>query len=431
VTEHCVPANLPSLPLARCRVLDLTRALAGPYCTMILADLGADVIKVESAHGGDITRSWGPFAGEASVYFLSTNRNKRSIAIDLRTPSGLETVRRMAAQCDVLVENFKPPIAEEMGLGYKELSANNPHLIYASISGFGRGGPYETWPGLDQIAQGVSGLMSVTGSAVSGPFRVGIPIADLAAGMWAAIGVLSAMLFRRTSGVGQRVETSLLGSLIGMLSVQGQRYLTLGEVATPTGNDHPVIAPYGAFETKNGFLNIAVATDAMWQDFCQILEIDIAQHPDYRDNAARMANRETLKHLIETRLRTGDKEHWAALLISAGIPAGPINRVDQALEDRHVLDSGCIETVNHPTLGILRQLASPIRFGSSSSPSSRTPPPILGEHTVEILQSFQFDDASIAELLRRGVVVDAKMAPAKREEARVRSGPKEQPSNSV
>jgi crotonobetainyl-CoA:carnitine CoA-transferase CaiB-like acyl-CoA transferase len=417
VTEHRAPTNLPSLPLARCRVLDLTRALAGPYCTMILADLGADVIKVESAHGGDMTRSWGPFAGDISLYFLSTNRNKRSIAIDLRTPSGLETVRRMVAHCDVLVENFKPHIAEQMGLGYEELSVDHPHLIYASISGFGRGGPYETWPGLDQIAQGISGLMSVTGSASCGPFRVGIPIADLAAGMWGAIGILAAMLSRRTSGVGQRVDTSLLGSLIGMLSIQGQRYLTLGEVATPTGNDHPVIAPYGAFQTQNGLLNIAVATDAVWHSFCHILQIDIGQHPDYRDNAARIANRERLKHLIETRLRTHGKEHWAALLISAGIPAGPINRVDQALEDRHVLASGCIETVDHPTLGILRQLASPIRFGSSSSPSSRTSPPILGEHTVEILQSFRFDEASIAELLRRGVVVDAKMS-------------KEQPSSS-
>ena len=425
MTEQANPTH----SLSPCRILDLTRALAGPYCSMILADLGADVIKVESKDGGDISRAWGPFAKDISVYFLSTNRNKRSIAIDLRTPAGLATVRQMAAQCDVLVENFRPHIAEQMGLGYESLSLDNPGLVYASISGFGRGGPCESWPGLDQVAQGVSGLMSVTGSASCGPFRTGIPIADLTAGMWTAIGVLSALLSRQSSGRGQRVDTSLLASLIGMLSIQGQRYLTLGEVATATGNEHPVIAPYGTFEAQDGALNIAVATDAMWRQFCRILKID-AEHPDYCDNAARVANREKLKRLAETQLRTRTKDCWAALFIAAGIPAGPINRIDQALEDHHVLASGCIESLSHPILGIIRQLASPLRFSSSSTSSSRTHPPLLGEHTVEILRDFRFDEASITNLLRSGVVVDAKSSKAQLAEARTRNGQPEQASGS-
>jgi crotonobetainyl-CoA:carnitine CoA-transferase CaiB-like acyl-CoA transferase len=418
--------TIPARSLSYCRILDLTRAVAGPYCSMILADLGADVIKVESKDGGDISRAWGPYAKDISVYFLSVNRNKRSIAIDLRTPAGLETVRKMAAQCDVLVENFRPHIAEQMGLGYETLSIDNPGLVYASISGFGRGGPCESWPGLDQIAQGVSGLMSVTGSASCGPFRTGIPIADLTAGMWAAIGVLSALLSRQSSGRGQRVDTSLLASLIGMLSIQGQRYLTLGEVATATGNEHPIIAPYGAFQTLDGALNIAVATDAMWRRFCHILNIDIAEHPDYYDNAARVANREKLKHLVETQLRTRAKDCWAALFIDAGIPAGPINRIDQALEDRHVLASGCVETVCHPILGIVRQLASPIRFGSFPDPSSRSAPPLLGQHTVEVLQDFHFDEAFISTLINSGIVADAKSSMGQQAMVGTRSGPPDQ-----
>ena len=234
-----------SLPLTGYRIIDLTRALAGPYCTMILADLGADVIKVESLRGGDMSRSWGPFADGVSVFYLSVNRNKQSLAIDLRTPEGLDIIRRLSTEADAFVENFKPGVTEAMGLGYEQLATANPRLVYASISGFGLGGAYEAWPGFDQIAQGMSGLMSITGSAESGPLRVGLPIADLAAGMWTAIGVLAALLHQRATGLGQRVDTSLLGSLVGMLCVQGQRYLSLGEVATRAGNDHPVLAPYG------------------------------------------------------------------------------------------------------------------------------------------------------------------------------------------
>jgi crotonobetainyl-CoA:carnitine CoA-transferase CaiB-like acyl-CoA transferase len=278
--------------------------------------------------------------------------------------------------------------------------------VYASISGFGRGGPYESWPGLDQIAQGMSGLMSITGSAESGPFRVGLPIADLSAGMWAAIGVLAALLHQRATGRGQRVETSLLSGLVGMLCVQGQRYLSLGEVPEPAGNDHPVLAPYGAFSTANGLLNIGVATERMWRTLCRILETDdLAEHPDYRDNEARMRNRDTLRQRLEERLRRRTKEEWAKLCIEAGIPAGPIMRVDETLQDPHVLATRCVETVDHPIFGPLRQLASPVRLGAHSGISCRTPPPMLGAHTVDVLRSFGFAESEIERLLDSGILV--------------------------
>lgn len=402
---------IPSLPLAGCRIIDLTRALAGPFCTMILGDLGAEITKIESVPGGDMSRSWGPFVGDAGIYFLSVNRNKRSLAVDMRSCEGRDLVRRMAADADVLVENFKPGVTEAMGLGYDELASENPRLVYASVSGFGRGGPYESWPGFDQIAQGMSGLMSITGTEESGPLRVGLPIADLAAGMWAAIGVLAALAHCRDTGTGQRVDVSLLGGLIGMLCVQGQRYLSLGQVPPLAANDHPLLAPYGAFETANGLLNIAVATDPMWVALCRLLELnEIADHPDYRDNTARFARRDTLKQLLEERLRSRPKEEWAALCIAAGVPAGPIRRIDETLSDPHVKATGCIETVEHPTLGSVPQLASPIRLSGCAGPSARTSPPLLGQHTREVLRSFGFQEKTISDLLEGGIVFQAGVA---------------------
>ena len=385
-------------------MLDLTRALSGPYCTMILGDLGADVIKVEQLENGDMIRSWGPFAKGISVFYMSTNRNKRDIAIDFRTPGGLDVIRDLARGADVIVENFKVGVMEEMGLGYDALSAANPRLIYASVTGLGRGGPDEKLPALDQVAQGISGLMSITGTEQTSPLRVGLPIADLTAGLWVALGVSAAMIQRQATGRGQRVEASLLGSLISMLSFQGQRYLTLGEVAAPAGNDHPILAVYGAFETANGLLNIAAGTEAMWQKLCSLLDLDaLAQDPRFNDNAARMQNRETLRSLLEGRLRSRTKEEWTTILVGAGIPVGPINKIDEALDNPHVRMSGSIATVEHPTLGLLEQLTTPIRLGGSV-PQPRRPPPLLGQHTVEILREAGFSADRIKALLEGGIV---------------------------
>src|SRR3978361_254131 len=263
-----------ALPLAGYRVLDLSRALAGPFCAVTFADLGGDVLKVDPTPSGEMIRGWGPFDRDVSVYFLSVNRNKRSLALNFRDPAAIDLIRKMAESADVLIENFKPGTMEKMGLDYDDLRKSNPKLVYANITGFGRDGPYGDWPGVDQIAQGMSGLMSVTGARDGDPTRVGIPIGDLVAGMWAAIGVQAALLAREKSGVGQRVETSLLASLVGMLCLQGQRHLSLGEVPRMAGNDHPLVWPYGTFEAKDGPLNMAATSAEMVQSLSHLLGLE-------------------------------------------------------------------------------------------------------------------------------------------------------------
>src|SRR5690554_2051950 len=299
------------LPLSGITVLDLTRALSGPFCSMILADLGANVIKVEPSPNGDMVRQWGPFDEDISVYYLSANRNKKGIGVDFRNPEGLALIRRLALESDIVVENFKVGTMEKMGLGYEALSAERPDLIMASISGFGSKGPARDWAGFDQIAQGYSGFMSLTGTAESGPTRVGTAIGDLTAGMWIVIGILSAVIARKNTGKGQHVETSLLASLMGLLSVQGQRYLSVNEVPEPCGNVHPVIAPYGTFETADGPLNLAPATQAMWHKLCSILELDaLATDPRFLTNADRMQNRHVLKEKLEESLKRKTRMEW-------------------------------------------------------------------------------------------------------------------------
>jgi crotonobetainyl-CoA:carnitine CoA-transferase CaiB-like acyl-CoA transferase len=397
-----------NLPLAGCKVLDLTRALAGPFCTMILADLGAEVTKVEPLPDGDMIRLWGTFSEKESIYYLSTNRNKKSIAIDLRQPKGLEIVTKLAEQADVLVENFKVGTTHEMGLDYETLSSRNPKLVYGSITGFGRGGPYEHHSGFDQIAQGMSGLMSLTGLGGAG-VRIGIPVGDLTAGMWATIGIIAAIMQQRATGKGQRVETSLLASLIGLLSVQGQRYLTLGEIPSGGGNDHPLLAPYGVFETKDGAINIAVGTDAIWAKLCRATGLeDLIESPDYIDNTARRRNVQQLKLLLEQSLRSKSKQEWRDIFASLGVPAGPINSIEEALTDPHVLQTGLIESVDHPTLGRLAQLANPLKFSRIVEPLSKAPPPLLGEQSIEVIQQLGLSPADIKVLIDEKVIRDGR-----------------------
>ncbi|MCX7141034.1 MAG: CoA transferase [Proteobacteria bacterium] len=400
-----------ALPLAGLRVLDLSRALAGPFCAMILADMGADVIKVEPTPKGDMIRGWGPFDQGISVYYLSANRNKRGMALDFRHPDARQLLFDLAARSDVLVENFKPGTMEDMGLHYAYLAKANPRLIYASITGFGRGGPAGDWPGFDQIAQGYSGLMSLTGMPEAGPTRVGVAIGDLTSGMWSAIGVLGAVIARHVSGRGQRVETSLLASLVGLLSVQGQRYLSLGEVPVLAGNAHPVIVPYGAFETADGPLNIAPATPEMWQRLCELLEL--AQLPSdqrFIDNAARTRNREELKALLEAKLKLATRAEWTAKMLALGIPAGPINNLSDVFADAQVAHLRLVEEVTHPLLGALKQIANPVRMDSLAGRSVRTAPPQLGEHTREALRDYGFTDAQVEQWLQQALVFQAKQS---------------------
>ncbi len=397
-------------PLAGMRVLDISRALSGPFCSQILGDLGADVIKVEPLPDGDMIRSWGPFDRDQSAYYLSSNRNKRSMLLNFRSKEGLELLRRMALDCDVIVENFRPGTLGSMGLDPQKLREEKPGLIVASISGYGSTGPLSNRAGFDQIAQGHSGFMSFTGTPETGPTRVGVAIGDLTSGMWLAIGVLGAWIQRERDGAGQTVETSLLASLVGLLSVQGQRYLSLGEVAHPSGNVHPVIAPYGVFRARDGELNIGAATQGMWLKLCDVLgRPDLKTDPRFLDNARRMVKRNELREIIEAELARETRAVWTRRLLDAQIPAGPINTVKEAMEDEQVAHLGMIESHPHATLGELRQLSNPLRFSAQQEPWIRSSPPLAGQHTVEIMRAFGLTDAEIAQLERDGVVRGAEV----------------------
>ena len=385
------------------KIVDLSRALSGPFCTMVLADLGADVIKIEPGPTGDMSRTWGPFDRGVSTYYLSCNRNKRGMCIDLRHPEGLATIERLIDDADVVIENFKPGTLENMGLGYEVLSARNPRLVMGSINAFGADGPMSSWPGFDQIAQGYSGLMSLTGFVDGDPTRTGTAIGDLTSGMWLVTAVLAALIERERTGRGQHVSTSLLASLVGLLSVHGQRYLSLGDVPRRTGNAHSVIAPYGVFQTKDGPLNLAPITSAMWGRLCVLLDLpELPDDPRFATNEARVERRDELREILESRLKTRSKREWTSLFVDAGLPAGPINTLDEVFDDPQVLHSQLTETLTHPTLGALRQVVTPV-FCATASVVSR-PPPLLGEHTVEVLREAGFDAASINALLAADIV---------------------------
>lgn len=397
-----------TLPLHGYRVLDLSRALAGPFCAMTLGDLGADVVKVEPTPGGEMIRGWGPFDQGISVYFLSVNRNKRSLALNFRDPAAIELIRKMAASADVLIENFKPGTMEKMGLDYADLRKANPKLVYANVTGFGRDGPYGDWPGVDQIAQGMSGLMSITGPKGGEATRVGVPIGDLVAGMWAAIGVQAALLQRASSGLGQRVETSLLGSLVGMLCLQGQRYLSLGEVPRMAGNDHPLVWPYGTFEAKDGPFNMAATSDDMWKSLCGLLDLQhLAEHPDFKDNTARANSRDELRRVLNERFASRTRMEWTRELVKLGLPAGPIYDMADVFADPQVQHQKMTETIEHPILGPLRQLASPVKMEALGGRSVRKPPPILGEHSRAVLRDYHIEADQIDRLIQAGTVTCA------------------------
>lgn len=396
--------NGPALPLAGLRVLDLSRALAGPFCAMILADLGADVVKIEPTPDGEMIRGWGPFKDGVSVYYLSIHRNKRSLAVNFRDPRGLALIRELAASADILVENFKPGVMKEMEMDYPALSAANPRLVFASITGFGRGGPYENWPGVDQIAQGMSGLMSLTGQPETGPTRVGIPIGDVVAGMWAALGVQAAVIQRHATGRGQLVETSLLGGLLALLNVQGQRQLTLDDTPGVSGNRHPVICPYGTFFANDGPFNMAAATEDMWVKLCRLLGLEsMIDDPMSVDNAARMMNRDEVTRRLNEKFAARGTMDWTLELVKLGLPAGPILDLKQAFSDPHVRQTGMIEAVEHATLGRIELLASPIRMDGLSGRSVRSAPPELGADSMQVLADFGIDRE------RAQALVDAKV----------------------
>ena len=398
-----------SLPLTGVRVLDLTRALAGPYASMILADLGADVIKIESAPHGDSIRSWGTKVRGESTYNLATNRNKRGVLLNYRAPLALEAVRTMASNCDVMLENFRPGVIEKMGLGYEQVSATNPRLIFGSISGFGRNGARAEEPGYDVTLQAVSGVMSINGAPDGEPLRMGVPLGDLGAGMWLALGVVAAILQRETTGRGQRVDTSLLATLTGMLVNHAQNYLTAGITPTRTGNTHPAISPYGVFQAKDELIVIASATPNMWPKFCAVVGLeDLIASEDFGTPTARISNAGSLKRLIDERLGNDTAENWSRKLVAAGIPSSPIWSVPRALEDAQINRPGLIEAIPHPALGTWRVPASPLMLsGAACLPSTRMPPPALGQHSIECLRDLGVEEKVIAKLLSDGDLIQA------------------------
>ncbi|MBI3962202.1 MAG: CoA transferase [Deinococcus sp.] len=387
------------------KVLDLSRALAGPYCTMLLGDMGADVLKLEQPGEGDESRSWGPpFVGEESSYFLSVNRNKRSLTLNLKDQQGKEIFHRLVHGADALVENFRVGTMERLGVGYEALQALNPRLIYASISGFGRSGPYALRAGYDQIAQGMSGMMSITGPDGGEPTKVGVAIGDIVAGMFAFQGILLALLYRGRSGQGQLVDVSLLDGQIALLTYQAGRYLTGGQVPRPAGNNHPLIAPYGAYRAADGYVNICCGNDALWEKLCHVLgTAEWLADPRFRSNKDRVKCRMELAQLIDERLAARPAAYWAEQLSAAGVPAGPIYTLDQVFSDQQVLHREMVLTVPHPTAGQVRVTGIPVKL-SDSPGAVRLPPPLLGQHTDQVLSELGYAQEQIAQLRSGGVV---------------------------
>jgi crotonobetainyl-CoA:carnitine CoA-transferase CaiB-like acyl-CoA transferase len=371
-------------PLAGVHVLDLARVLAGPYAAMLLADLGAEVIKVERPGTGDDTRQWGPpFActgdGAESTYFLSVNRGKQSVAIDLKDPAERGFTEALLRWADVVVENFRPGVMERLGLGDDRLAELNPRLIRLAISGFGEAGPDSNRVGYDQILQAEGGVMSLTGTAATQPVKVGVPIADVSAGLFGVIGVLAALVERGHSGLGQRVSTSLLAAQVGIHTFQGTRYLIAGEVPGPSGNHHPTVAPYGMFDAADGPLVIAVGNDEIWRRFAPLAGLDPADER-FATNALRLANLAELHEIVTAMLALRTVAEWLDQLRRAGVPAGELKTLDRVYESAQARAENLVWEVDHPRLGVIRLPGNPVHY-SRSQLTAGLPPPSLGEHT--------------------------------------------------
>lgn len=385
------------LPLSRFKVLDLTRVRSGPTAVRQFADWGADVVMVEALGGSDLS------AAREGSDFQNLNRNKRSLALDLKSPAGREVLLRLAEKADVLFENFRPNVKRRLGIDYEALHAINPRLVYVSISGFGEDGPYAERPGLDQIVQGLAGLMSVTGLPGQGPVRAGIAVADSSAGLFAALGAMTALLEREVTGLGRWVRTSLLQAQIAMMDFQASRWLVEGEVAAQAGNDHPTAAPMGLFRTADGLINLAAAGKAMFATLCRVLNLPHLLNDPRFAGRVRHANRAALNAELEAVLVTQPSTHWIALLNAEGIPCGPVNRIDEVFADPQVRHSRIAKGVAHPKLGEITLIGQPIEM-SGVDARLRSAAPEIGAHGEEVLADYGFTAGEIAALSARGVI---------------------------
>ena len=373
-------------PLDGIRIVDLTRVLAGPFCTMMLGDMGAEVIKIEEPEHGDEVRGWAPFIDGWSSYFLGVNRNKKSVALDLKAPEGVSALRALVRDADVLVENFKPGSLEQLGFGYEAVSAINPTLVYCSISGYGQNGPLAGLSGYDAVIQGESGLMDVTGQPDGPPTRVGIAITDYLAGLYASQGILLALIERRRSGLGQHVDIALFDSLMSALTLPAGLWFATGESPRRMGNDHPSIAPYETLSARDGFIIIGAGNPRLWTQVCVALGIDhLIEDPRFLTNDDRLRNREALKAELHAVLQQRNLDELIACLRDHGVPCGRVRTVAEALEDPQLQAREMVIAIPHAALGSIRALGNPIKL-SRTPYSIREAPPGLGEHTESVLK---------------------------------------------
>jgi formyl-CoA transferase len=375
------------------RILDLTRAMAGPFCTMMLGDLGADVIKVERPGRGDESRGWGPpFVGEPygpypgeSAYYLSTNRNKRSITVNLKEQKGVEIVRQLAAKADALVENFRTGVLDGLGLGYEQLSSVNPRLVYCSISGYGRTGPYADRPGYDFVIQAEGGFMGITGPEEGPPFRVGVPIIDITAGMFSSTAILAALRARDTTGKGQLIDLSLLDTQVALLANVASNYLVGGQEPRRLGNAHPNITPYEAFRARDRWFALAAANERQWSILCDVIgQPALRTDPRFADNNTRVENRSVLRAVLDSAFLARDADEWLDAFRRAGLPCGPINTIPEVFSHAQAKARDLVAGIEHPTAGRVQFPGFPYKL-SETPASVRRPPPMLGEHTEEVL----------------------------------------------
>ena len=393
------------LPLEGIKVIDLTAAMAGPYCTQLLADFGADVLKIEPPGRGDMQRAFGPpFLEGESPYYLINNRNKRGMTLDLRTDRGQEIFRKLVVGADVVAENYRPGVKKKLKIDYETLRAINPRLIYCSISGFGQTGPYGDRPGFDPIAQGMSGLSSVTGWEETGPVRVGVAIGDSLGGMFGMYGVLLALIERERSGEGQWVQTSLLEGLIAVLGFQAAKYFATGKRPERQGNDHAMMSPYGAFRTRDGTMNIAAGNQGMWERLARALGLEgLIEDGRFRTVSDRMENRSALTALLEEKLGERTSAAWEGVLNEAGVANGPILHLDEVFEDPQVLHQEMILEQTHPTIGKIKQLGFPTKL-SRTPATLRLPPPLMGQHTEAVLHELGYTTGEIKAMREDGIL---------------------------
>lgn len=392
-------------PLAGLRVLDMTRVLAGPFTTMLLADLGADVLKIERPGVGDDARHFGPFKNGRSLYFVSINRGKRSMTLNLKTEAGKEIFRRLIEEHDILVENFRPGVMEKLGFGYETLREINPRLIYAASSGYGHTGPDSRKPAYDILAQAAGGLMSVTGWPDARPTRVGCSIGDIGAALFTTIGILAAVSQRHATGVGQKIDVAMLDCQVAMLENALARYQVDGTSPEPLGNRHPTISPFQAYKAKDDWIVIAIGNDGLWQTFCEVVErTDLASDARFATNPKRTENLEELNAVVESLLARRTVGEWSGIFSERGIPHSRINRIEQVVQNRQVHARNMIATVEDRLAGTVHVAGNPIKMSSMADAATRAPVPELGEHTETILAELGYDGRHIETIRERGAI---------------------------